>query len=147
MWITKLKLMHKDCPIVTRCKKFKLIVLSYPSTWYEKKKIAAHRLVMGFPEGKSVDHINHDVLDNRKENLRHSTHSQNLANSRIRPVRASSYRGVYYSKEKKKWRSYICINYKTKFLGYLKTQKEAAIAYNKKAKEIFREFSNLNKIR
>lgn len=37
MWITKLKLMHKDCPIVTRCKKFKLVVLSYPSTWYQKK--------------------------------------------------------------------------------------------------------------
>jgi len=37
MWITKLKLQHKDCPIVTRCKKFHLIVFSYPSTWYEKK--------------------------------------------------------------------------------------------------------------
>jgi len=39
MWITKLKLMHKDCPIVTRCSKFKVIVLSYPQTWYEKNKV------------------------------------------------------------------------------------------------------------
>ena len=38
MWITKLKLKHKDCPIVNRCVKFNLIVLSYPSTWYEKNK-------------------------------------------------------------------------------------------------------------
>jgi len=37
MWIVKLQLSHKDCPIVTRCQKFGLIVLSYPSTWYEKK--------------------------------------------------------------------------------------------------------------
>ena len=37
MWITKLRLKHKDCPIVNRCSKFKLIVLSYPSTWYKKK--------------------------------------------------------------------------------------------------------------
>lgn len=36
MWITKLKLKHADCPIVTRCERFKTIVLSYPSTWYEK---------------------------------------------------------------------------------------------------------------
>ncbi len=36
MWITKLQLQHKDCPIVTRCQKFKVIVSSYPSTWYEK---------------------------------------------------------------------------------------------------------------
>jgi len=38
MWITKLQLQHKDCPIVTRCQKFDIIVLSYPSTWYEKNK-------------------------------------------------------------------------------------------------------------
>lgn len=37
MWITKLKLKHKDCPIVNRCQQFDLVVLSYPSTWYEKK--------------------------------------------------------------------------------------------------------------
>lgn len=37
MWITKLKLKHVDCPIVNRCEKFNVIVLSYPSTWYEKK--------------------------------------------------------------------------------------------------------------
>lgn len=37
MWMTKLQLRHKDCPIVTRCVKFKVIVLSYPSTWYEKR--------------------------------------------------------------------------------------------------------------
>ncbi|NQV09374.1 helix-turn-helix domain-containing protein [Candidatus Woesearchaeota archaeon] len=39
MWITKLQLRHEDCPIVNRCQKFNLIVLSYPSTWYEKKGI------------------------------------------------------------------------------------------------------------
>jgi predicted DNA binding protein len=37
MWITKLKLMHKDCPIVTRCKRFRLVVFSYPSTWYVER--------------------------------------------------------------------------------------------------------------
>lgn len=37
MWLTKLKLMHEDCPIVKRCERFGTIVLSYPSTWYEKK--------------------------------------------------------------------------------------------------------------
>ncbi|MBI4452821.1 helix-turn-helix domain-containing protein [Candidatus Woesearchaeota archaeon] len=36
MWITKLKLKHEDCPIVNRCVKFNILVLSYPSTWYEK---------------------------------------------------------------------------------------------------------------
>ena len=42
MWVISLKLRHDDCPIVTRCQKFKLNVLSYPSSWYEKngKKFA-----------------------------------------------------------------------------------------------------------
>lgn len=38
MWITKLKLRHEDCPIVNRCQKFKMVVLSYPSTWYSVKE-------------------------------------------------------------------------------------------------------------
>lgn len=37
MWITKLQLQHKDCPIVTCCQRFSVIVLSYPSTWYERR--------------------------------------------------------------------------------------------------------------
>jgi predicted DNA binding protein len=36
MWITKLQLQHNDCPIVSRCKKYNLLVFSYPSTWYKK---------------------------------------------------------------------------------------------------------------
>lgn len=38
MWITRLQLQHKDCPIVTRCQKFQILVYSYPSTWYSKKE-------------------------------------------------------------------------------------------------------------
>lgn len=37
MWIAKLKLKHADCPIVNRCEKFGLIVLSYPHSWHQKK--------------------------------------------------------------------------------------------------------------
>ena len=39
MWVTKLKCRHADCPIVTLCQKFKMIVLSYPQTWHEKNSI------------------------------------------------------------------------------------------------------------
>lgn len=37
MWIAKLKLRHADCPIVRRCEKFGVMVLSYPSNWYEQR--------------------------------------------------------------------------------------------------------------
>ncbi|HIH31646.1 TPA: hypothetical protein HA235_02975 [Candidatus Woesearchaeota archaeon] len=61
MWITKLKLRHEDCPIVTRCQKFHLIVYSYPSTWYEekKKKFATTRMYdLGSGEEWSRDWLN-----------------------------------------------------------------------------------------
>ena len=37
MWVAKLKLCHKDCPIVNRCVKFQITVLSYPRTPYSRK--------------------------------------------------------------------------------------------------------------
>jgi len=40
----------------------------------------------------------------------------------------------------------IAENGKTKHLGTFKTEKEAAIAYNKKALELWREFAKLNVI-
>jgi hypothetical protein len=35
---------------------------------------------MGAPKGMSIDHINHNTLDNRKANLRIVTHQQNNTN-------------------------------------------------------------------
>lgn len=39
-----------------------------------------HRLIMNAPKGKKVDHKNWDGLDNRKENLRYATNSENMQN-------------------------------------------------------------------
>ncbi|MGZ6281704.1 MAG: HNH endonuclease signature motif containing protein [Ktedonobacterales bacterium] len=39
--------------------------------------IYMHRLIMDAPNGKQVDHRNHNTLDNRKENLRLATNQQN----------------------------------------------------------------------
>ncbi len=42
-----------------------------------------HRLITGAPKGKDVDHINHDTLDNRRENLRVGSHKDNMQNGRF----------------------------------------------------------------
>lgn len=39
-----------------------------------------HRAIMEVPEGMQIDHINHNGLDNRKENLRLCTQVGNMAN-------------------------------------------------------------------
>ena len=59
------------------------------------KWISLHQLILGKKEGYDTDHINGDRLDNRKENLRHVTRSQNMMN-----VKRT---GVSYSQHRKKW--------------------------------------------
>lgn len=115
----------------------------YATGCLHSKHIRMHQIIMGKKEGFEIDHINGDGLDNRRSNLRFVTHSQNLMNFKSKRI----FRGVYWSEEKKKWRVYICLNYKTTFCGYFKDKNQAALAYNKKAIELFGEFATLNTIK
>ena len=52
--------------------------------------------------------------------------------------------GVSYKKHRNKWEAKIMKNKKPYYLGHYNTEKEAAIAYNSKATELYGEFANLN---
>lgn len=86
-----------------------------------------HRLVMGEPKGKMVDHINGNPLDNRRENLRVTTNSQNQMNSKGRP-HASQYKNVFWNSQYKKWKAQIKVDSKDFFLGYFENERHAAYA-------------------
>lgn len=55
---------------------------TYARCWRNKKTLLLHRLVMNAPEGKQVDHINRNGLDNRRANLRLVNQTQNNHNCR-----------------------------------------------------------------
>lgn len=117
------------------------------STYYclsndpEWKRI--HRLIMGVTDKNIVvDHINHNGLDNRKSNLRICTSGQNTCNCLTSKNNKSGHKGVYWSKERKKWCAQISINNKTKGLGRYDTIEEAIEARKKAAKEYYGEFAN-----
>lgn len=116
------------------------------------KEILLHRFITKAKKGDYVDHINHNLLDNRLCNIRIGTQSQNLANTYPhRDKQNSIYKGVYYdkntinNKRKKRWRVMICKHYKKMFVGRFHTEKEAVEEYNKKAKELWGEFAYQNK--
>lgn len=112
------------------------------------KCILMHRLILGIHKNRSLigDHRNRDGLDNRRENLRLATYSDNGANA-IKKCSKSKYLGVSKHTVNKKWIASICKNYKTKYIGSFDTQEQAAAAYNKSAIEIHGEFARLNMIR
>lgn len=129
-----------------------LIYLSYRTT---KNKVPTynrlHRVIMGLPPAKEsdlcVDHINHNTLDNRKENLRVTTKKQNSRNGTRRPNNVSGYTGVTYqpnSKKTKKYIAWICVDYKNIYLGTHTTAERAAHAYDWNAIKYFGEYASLN---
>ena len=57
--------------------------------------------------GKGYDHINHNPLDNRKENLRTATQVQNIYNRGKQRTNKSGVIGVYWMKDRNKWRAQL----------------------------------------
>lgn len=87
-----------------------------------------HRFVMSEPKGKMVDHRNGDPFDNRRENLRIATNSQNQMNSKKRNGTTSQYKGVYWIKKIEKWKAQLRVNGQDFFLGYFEKERHAAYA-------------------
>ena len=96
----------------------------YAQKRVNKNKIYLHRYILNNPEGV-VDHINHNTLDNRKENLRITTNANNLRNGTLRNNNKTGIIGVYYSKKRKKYVATIKVNYKSIYLGRFNTLEEA----------------------
>jgi hypothetical protein len=111
----------------------------------DRKHYYAHRLVWLWFNGympSMIDHINGIANDNRIENLRECTKSQNSINSKLHSSNTSGYRGVsYFGRGRNKpWIAAITYNGKDLKLGYYFTAQEAAEAYQQKAKDLFNEF-------
>ena len=106
-----------------------------------------HRLILGVEDSKiQVDHINNNPLDNRKENLRLASHSQNQRNKNKTRKNKTGYKGVEYVPKVNKSNPYkMKIQKNGKVIQkYFSTAEKAALAYDKAARELFGEYANLN---
>ena len=88
------------------------------------KFYSAHRLIMEAFEGESekdVDHINRVKTDNRYENLRYCTTSENNLNREF----SINAKGYWWEKKSKKWRVEIYIVGKRIYLGLFENEEDA----------------------
>lgn len=119
----------------------------------KRVKVAMHRLVysrrseIDISSLKDIDHKNREGLDNRFDNLRHATRSQNSANRLEGINNTSGYKGVKSDPMREGvWIAQINENGKRTGLGYFNSPEEAALAYNEAAIRIYGEFACLNQV-
>lgn len=107
-----------------------------------------HRLVAKTPPGLHTDHRNGNGLDNRRENLRIATRSQNKANVSPprgrRAVHRSQFKGVHWDAHAGKWRAMITVDTRGRHIGLFADERAAALAYDIEAFKVWGEFAQLN---
>ena len=108
--------------------------LGYRRIEINSKAYGAHRLIWimhngDIETGLQIDHINQIKTDNRIENLRLATHSQNQSNRPKQKDNKSGFKGVSWKRQHKKWVAQINHNNKKIHIGYFDTPELAHAAY------------------
>lgn len=108
-----------------------------------KSRIKLHRVILGLEDKPEydVDHIGHNLKDNRKSQLRVVKDYQNLMNTRLSKNNTSGVKGVSYDKNSSKWCAYIQVNNKYYYLGRYDTKEEAIQARKKAEEKLQKEYS------
>jgi len=109
----------------------------YAQGWDGYKSVMMHRWIMNPHPKKVIDHINHNTLDNRRENLRELTHAENLQNHRGASKNSKSgVRGVYWDRSRGMWMAQYKLNGKPVNLGRFKTIEEARDVVERERKKV-----------
>jgi hypothetical protein len=109
----------------------------YAGAHIDKKTVKLHRFVLGYRKGYEIDHKNHNILDNRKQNLRFVTHHQNSMNK--------AGKGYSWNESMKKWTVQIKVDYKTIHLGCFNDEQDAIKAIQVARQKYRGEFAYKNK--
>ena len=104
-----------------------------------------HKLAWFYMTGRwckpTIDHRDGNITNNRWNNLRRATASQNNANRRRPRHNTSGYKGVYRSRRSGHWCAHIGRNGQTIHLGTFPTPQAAHAAYLAAARKFFGEFA------
>jgi PBP1b-binding outer membrane lipoprotein LpoB len=118
--------------------------LGYIQVNVNKKSYLAHRIIFAMHNGcfpKFIDHINGNKSDNRIENLREVTASQNLQNTKKPITNTSGYKNVYFHPSRNKWQVKLVVNKTNKSFGYYDDLELADLVAQEARNKHFGEFA------
>lgn len=108
-------------------------------------KHKAHRVIWAMDCGEwpsgDVDHINGDRSDNRRNNLRVASRSQNMQNRGATKSNSTGLKGVCWDAERQKWLAQIKVNGRNKYLGRFDASEKAHAAYVEATKNHHGDFA------
>lgn len=123
--------------------KYSRLMIRVDGRLYKAHRLAWFYMTGIWPKG-DIDHQDGNPLNNRFNNLREATRSENLRNADIRRNNTSGYKGVCWNKRRGKWMSGIGHKGKNLHLGYFTDKRDAAQAYNFAAARLHGEFARMN---
>jgi hypothetical protein len=119
---------------------------NFPSKKGGRRILYMHRVILKAKMKEQCDHINMNGLDNRRENLRICTRSENKHNSQKYSNNTSGFKGVTLDKRCGRFVANIKVNSRRIYLGSFAEKSEAALAYNVAALKYHGDFAQLNKL-
>lgn len=118
--------------------------LGYGRVKIDRKHYAAHRIAWALAHGQfpesDLDHVNGVRTDNRIENLRLATRSENQCNRGANKNNTSGQKGVNWNHGVSKWVARCAVNGKRRHLGYFDDLTAATLAYKQAAAEMHGNF-------
>lgn len=99
----------------------------YATRDWKGKHQKLHHIILPRQSSLDIDHINRDKLDNRIENLRLATRSQNLRNSGVRKNSKLGIKNIHFHKITQRFKVQFMVEGRYVYVGYFKTLEEAII--------------------
>lgn len=135
---------HKWCARWDPDTKTYVALRNGPRAEIPRRTIFMSREIMNPPDGKVVDHKDHNTLDSRKSNLRVCSATQNARNRIVNPNTTSGWKGVSCDKRTNKFYARIRVDGSRMYLGSFEDPMQAARAYDKAAAKHHGQFACLN---
>ena len=107
------------------------------------KRLFLHRFIMNAKKGQIIDHVDGNVFNASKQNLRFCTKGQNSQNRGLSASNTSGHKGVCWDEARQKWAVQISVNGKRVYWSRFDTYEEAVEAHEREIVKIHGEFARL----